>query len=266
MSIRKNENGSRFVEMVVDVPGTPEEVWAAIATGPGISCWFTPTSVEERVGGTITFELGPDMASSGQITTWDPPHRLDYEEREWMEGAPPLATEVHIEAKGGGVCVMRMVHSLFASGDDWDDQLESMENGWPPFFVILQEYMKHYRSLACTSVRLMAKSSESEPCTWEKIQAAFGLEALVIDQPFQSRSSAGVSLGGNVMQLGTAQCPHQAMLRLDQPGPGFVTLGAFSWGGEVLASASFYFYGDEASAMAAARETQWKAWFAQSIH
>jgi uncharacterized protein YndB with AHSA1/START domain len=262
MSIRKNENGSRFVEMVVEVPGTPEEVWTAIATGPGISCWFTPTTVEERAGGTITFELGPDMASSGQITDWSPPHRLAYEERDWMEGAPPLATEVHIESKGGGVCVMRMVHSLFASGEDWDEQLESMENGWPPFFVILQEYMTHYRNQPCTSVRLMAKSSEPEPQTWERLKAAFGLDALVIGQPFQSKPSAGVGVGGSVMQLGTAQCPHQAMLRLVQPGPGFVTMGAYSWGGDVLASASFYFYGDEASVMAAEAQKEWEVWFA----
>ncbi len=263
MSVRKSDDGSRYVEMNVEVPGTPEEVWAAIATGPGISCWFTPTTVEGQAGGMITFELGPDMVSSGQITDWSPPHRLAYEERDWMEGAPPLATEVRIEAKEGGVCVMRMVHSLFASGEDWDDQLESMENGWPPFFVILQEYMTHYRNLPCTSVRLMAKSSEPEPQTWVRLQAAFGLEGLEIDQPFQSLVSATVRLGGSVMQLGTAQCPHQAMLRLDRPGPGFVTMGAYTWGGEVLASASFYFYGEEASVMASAEQGRWEAWFVE---
>ena len=84
MSVQKGADGQRYVAMRVEVPGTPEEVWAAIATGPGISCWFTPTTVEERVGGTITFELGPDMASSGEITTWSPPTRLGYVERDWM--------------------------------------------------------------------------------------------------------------------------------------------------------------------------------------
>jgi len=263
MPVKKGPDASRFVEMVVEVPGTPEAVWAAMATGPGISCWFTPTTVEERVGGTITFELGPGMESSGQITTWEPPCQLAYEERDWMEGAPPLATEVHIEAKDGGVCVMRMVHSLFASGGDWDDQLESMENGWPPFLTILREYMEHYRNLPCTSARLLAKSLQPEADTWDRLQAAFGLEGLAIDQPFQSIPSAGVRLGGSVMQLGTAQCPHQAMLRLDEPGQGFVTLGAYTWGGEVLASASFYFYGDEASAMATTAQKEWEVWFAE---
>lgn len=265
MSVRKSQDGTRFVEMIVEVPGTPEEVWAAIATGPGISCWFTPTTVEERAGGTIVFELGPGMESSGQITTWAPPCQLVYEERDWMAGAPPLATQVHIEAKDGGVCVMRMVHSLFASSEEWDEQLESMEGGWPPFFTILQAYMAHYRNLPCTSVRLMAKSTDPEPRAWEKLQAAFGLNGLVIAEPFQSLSSAGVSLGGSVMQLGTTQCPHQAMLRLDRPGRGFATLGAHTWGGDVLAMASFYFYGTEASAEAKAAEKEWETWFARQF-
>lgn len=260
--VKTSDDGSRFVEMTVEVPGTPEEVWAAMATGPGISCWFTSTRVEEREGGAIVFELGPGMESAGEITTWSPPEVLAYEERDWMAGAPPLATEVRVEAKGGGVCVVRMVHSLFASGEDWDEQLESMESGWPPFFVILQEYMRHYRGLACTSVRLMAKSAEAEPRTWELLQAAFGLDALAVGGSFASASSARVRLGGSVMALGTAACPHQAMLRLEGPGQGFVTLGAYTWGGEVLASASFYFYGDDASAMAKAAQPEWEAWFA----
>lgn len=56
------------------------------------------------------------------------------------------------------------------------------------------------------------------------------------------------------------------MLRLDQPGPGFVTMGAFSWGGDVLASASFYFYGDAASAMAEERQAGWEAWYKELFH
>src|SRR3990170_123319 len=51
MPVKKDASGRRSVEAEVEVPGTPEEVWQAIATGPGISSWFVPTRVEERVGG-----------------------------------------------------------------------------------------------------------------------------------------------------------------------------------------------------------------------
>ncbi len=41
-------------------------------------------------------------------------------------------------ARSGSTCLVRMVHSLFASGDDWDDQLEGFEGGWPSLFEILR--------------------------------------------------------------------------------------------------------------------------------
>ena len=38
MSVKKEASGRRSIQVEVEVPGTPEEVWQAIATGPGISC------------------------------------------------------------------------------------------------------------------------------------------------------------------------------------------------------------------------------------
>ena len=35
MSVKKEASGRRSVQFEVEVPGTPEEVWQAIATGPG---------------------------------------------------------------------------------------------------------------------------------------------------------------------------------------------------------------------------------------
>ena len=43
MSVKQEANGRRSVQVEFEVPGTPEEVWQAIATGPGISSWFVPT-------------------------------------------------------------------------------------------------------------------------------------------------------------------------------------------------------------------------------
>ena len=40
----------RKIEVEVEVPGTPEQVWEAIATGPGIAAWFAPADFEQRVG------------------------------------------------------------------------------------------------------------------------------------------------------------------------------------------------------------------------
>jgi uncharacterized protein YndB with AHSA1/START domain len=63
MPLKKDDSGRRWVEMEFLVPGTPEQVWHAIATGPGMSSWFTPTKVDEHVGGAIAFDFGDETAA-----------------------------------------------------------------------------------------------------------------------------------------------------------------------------------------------------------
>ena len=59
------------------MPGTPEQVWAAIATGPGISAWLHHTEVEEREGGgRYAFHMGAGLNESGVVSGWDPPRRF----------------------------------------------------------------------------------------------------------------------------------------------------------------------------------------------
>src|SRR3954468_12135322 len=105
MSVHKDESGRRWVQVEVEVPGTPDEVWQAIATGPGISSWFVPTQLEERVGGAITLSFGPGMDSSSTITAWEPPHRFVAENpSEENSSMPPMATEWTVAAQNGGTC------------------------------------------------------------------------------------------------------------------------------------------------------------------
>src|SRR6266851_1617145 len=153
MSMKKEENGRRSVQIEVEVPGTPEEVWQAIATGPGVSSWFVPTDIEGREGGAVTAHFGPGMDSSAAIHSWEPPHRFTAESN-MGPNAPPLATEWIVEARAGGTCVVRVVHSLFADSDDWDNQLESTESGWPAFFRILRLYLTHFRGQPCSTFQV----------------------------------------------------------------------------------------------------------------
>ena len=143
MSVKKEANGRRSVQVEVEVPGTPEQVWQAIATGPGVGAWFVPTEIDGRIGGTETTHFGGGMDSVSTITEWDPPHRFT-KEGSWGENSPTVATEWIVEARGGGTCMVRVVHSLFAETDDWDDQLTGVESGWPSFFRILRLYLEHF--------------------------------------------------------------------------------------------------------------------------
>jgi hypothetical protein len=75
--IKKTDSPAmRSVEVAIDVPGTPKEVWRAIATGPGFTAWFVPTRIEERGGGAVAFEMAPGMESKGIVKVWEPPPPL----------------------------------------------------------------------------------------------------------------------------------------------------------------------------------------------
>jgi uncharacterized protein YndB with AHSA1/START domain len=263
MSVKKEASGRRSVQVEVEVPGTPEEVWQAIATGPGISSWFVPTEFEERDGKPVAVKLnfGPGMESSSAVTAWDPPRRFAAEAPGWMPGSPVIADEWTVEARGGGMCVVRIVHSLFAETDDWDNQLEGTESGWPGYFRILRIYLTHFRGQRSAMMQFMAPAAGTEAEAWETLTAALGLKGVSAGQRWTTATTApaGVpQLGGVVEHV--SQSPYNALVRLDKPGPGAAALGAVNFGGQSMVTLSFYFYGDQAAATIARETPLWEAW------
>src|SRR5262249_8648956 len=130
MSVKKDPSRRRSGQGEGEVPGKPEEVWGASGTGPGTSSWIVPTRRQGRQGGEQVCTFGPGMDSTSKILEWQPPKRFAAESDMGMPGAPRMATEWTVEARAGGTCLVRVVHSLFASTDDWDNQLKGVEEGW----------------------------------------------------------------------------------------------------------------------------------------
>ena len=172
MSVKKEANGSRSVQVEVEVPGTPEQVWQAIATGPGVGAWFVPTESDGRIGGTVTNHFGGGIDSESTITEWDAPRRFT-KEGDWGPNSPTVATEWTVEARGGGMCMVRVVHSLFSETDDWDNQLTGVESGWPSFFRILRLYLEHFPGQPSSQIQLLAMPAASG--AWEKLAGALNL-------------------------------------------------------------------------------------------
>ena len=264
MPLKKEESGRRSVQVEVEVPGTPEQVWQAIATGPGVSSWFVPTQVEERDGRpvTITAQFGPGMDSVATVTAWEPPHRFVAESQDLGPNAPPIATEWTVEARSGGTCVVRVVHSLFASSDDWDDQLVGFEFGWPKFFLLLRLYLTHFGGQSCSAFRVMGVSPEPEAKAWEALTGPLGLAGAGMGQRWST--TPGVpQLAGLVERTSEDERNNSLLLRLDEPAPGIVSLFAHTMGGKAYLMIDFYLYGDRAAAAAARDEPLWRAWMSE---
>jgi len=255
MSVKKEANGRRSVQVEVEVPGTPEQVWQAIATGPGVGAWFVPTEVDGRVGGTVTHHFGGGMDADSTITEWDAPHRF-VKEGSLGPNAPTMATEWIVEARSGGKCMVRVVHSLFADTDDWDDQLTGVESGWPPFFRILRLYLEHFAGQPSSQIQLMAMPEASG--AWEKLAGALNLAGAT---PGERRDAGDGAppLSGIVDSVNAAGNPH-ALLRVDRPAPGAVFATACPIGAKAWVTVSLYLYGDKAAAVVARDQSVWTAW------
>jgi uncharacterized protein YndB with AHSA1/START domain len=260
MSVKKEPSGRRSVQVEVEVPGTPEEVWKAIATGPGISSWFVPTVFEEQDGKPVAVkvELGPGMEATSAVTAWEPPQKWAAQSDGWVPGMPPIAHEWSVEARRGGICIVRIVQSLFASTDDWDNQLESAAHGWPGFLRTLRIYLTHFRGQRSAMMKWMAPAAGTEAEAWEALTTALGLKGMSVGQRWTA--PADVPALSGVVEYVT-QSPYDALLRLDKPGPGVAALGTVNFGGPIMVAMNLYLYGDRASGTLTHETPLWDAWF-----
>lgn len=264
MSVKKDASGRRSIQVEVEVPGTPEEVWRAIATGPGISAWFVPTKSDEREGGQIVCNFGPGMDCPAKITAWQAPKRFVAEGDMGGPGSPTMASEWSVEARGGGVCVVRVVNSLFATTDDWDNQLDGLEQGWPTYFRILRMYLTNFKGKPCSAMQFVGFSSEPEAKAWEKLGGSLGLLRLAEGQSWNT--PAGVPrMAGVVESLGKGSHANTVLFRLSEPAPGSAYIGAFSCGGMVMACMSVYLYGDQARPAVTRDESTWQKWIGEKF-
>lgn len=264
MPIKQDDTGKRWVEMDLIVPGTPEQVWRAMATGPGNTAWFTRTEIEERVGGTLRFDMGAHGISTGEITTWQQPERFGYVEREWSEGAPPVATEVTITARSGGRCVVRMVHSLFTSSDAWDDQVEGFEGGWPGFFEVLRVYLAHFTGRKAATFIAMVGVQPDQQAVWQRLTDALGLAgANVGDRRAAPADTPG--LAGVVEHVRQDGKQRVLVMRLDTPSPGIALIGTYGMADRTNASVCLFLYGDDADAAVASIKPNWENWLRATL-
>lgn len=254
------DDKDRRIELEVEVPGTPDQVWDAIATGPGISAWMHPAELEERKGGRFAYDMGSGMKGSGRVTGWDPPRRFAQEE-EWAPAdgaAARLATEWTVEARSGGTCVVRMVMSGFGSGAGWDEEVGGMTEGMGAALEILRLYMTHFPGRHGAWIRAFGTVPGSGDRRWKALAGALGLADAAEGQPVTA-SGAGVPALAGVVEWVIDERRHRGvLLRIDEPAPGLAHVLVYGDAGWATLQACVY--GDEAAAIAAREEPAWRDW------
>jgi uncharacterized protein YndB with AHSA1/START domain len=247
------------LEFSVEVPGTPEQVWQAIATAQGMSAWFLPTEMEERQGGSLHFSMGPEMGSDGQVTEWEPPHRLVYEE-DWAalmgkdpDALSPLTSEFLVEARSGGTCVVRVTTSGFGTGADWESEFwEGMAPGWMPFFDNLRLYLARFPGQQATTLEATASHPGDAASLWATLRDSLGI----------GEEGAAVELRGTT---GTVEriTERQTLVRLTAPVPGMLNVYTHDAGDHrAIAGVRAYLFSRDAADYVQREEPAWQAWLA----
>jgi uncharacterized protein YndB with AHSA1/START domain len=252
-------DNERSIELEVEVAGTPEEVWRAIATGPGISSWYVPHTVEEREGGAAnaSFGPGPEMQIAGRVAAWEPPRRVVFDGGEGVDG---LAFEWLVEARDGGACVVRLVNSGFGSGDDWDGQHDAMSEGWQLFLLNLKLHLEHFRGQSATALLPMAMWAGPRDQTWVAVTSRLGLPPHpAIGDRVRTSAADAPTLAGTVVDV----APWRLALLVDEPAQGTAFIAAEGAGDEVGVSIWSYLYGDAGAAAARRDEPRWAAWLTE---
>ncbi|MEV8633618.1 SRPBCC domain-containing protein [Streptosporangium sp. NPDC051023] len=167
------------VRKEIELDATPEQVWQAIATGPGIDSWFMGRSeIEPGEGGSTRLTVG-GHTEEATVTAWEPLKQFAYRTGEGDDGSF-MAIEWLIEGRDQASTVLRLVQNGFLSGD-WETEYEAMKSGWDLYLHTLGAYLAHFPGRTGKSVSTMRLQAAGQERAWEAIKDALGLAGTVTE-------------------------------------------------------------------------------------
>jgi uncharacterized protein YndB with AHSA1/START domain len=147
---------TRSHETRIELDASVEDVWKYLTDPASIARWFAPNmTVSPGVGGYVLADWGMGLAWKTAIEVWEPNKHLRLTEtRERVmtsspieEPLPPcrLLEDFYLEA-GGGTTVLRLVHSGFGTGPEWDGEYEGTRGGWTTCFLRMKHGLELHRN------------------------------------------------------------------------------------------------------------------------
>ena len=198
-----NKNNTRDIELSVELDASPEDVFRAVTDGTELAKWLAPeargTAPEGGKKGSIWISWGEGMSVEHEIEIFDAPKHVRHPSGKNAETKAPLYADWSIEARGGGKTTLRLVHSGFSVGADWDNEFESHARGWKLMLENLREYFARHKHEAALHVPLMSKVEASHKAIWTTLLGKLGLSASAkVGDPFRFTTPKGEVLTGVV--------------------------------------------------------------------
>lgn len=243
----------------IEVPGTPDEVWRAIATGPGHAAWLFPADIDPGEGGAMVIHRQPyGDAAHATVAAWEPPHRFGYQEPIGSD-ATPLTTEFLVEARGGGSCVVRVVSGFHHDGEGWEDLIEGAGEGWRMSLIVLRAYLTHFAGRPASNLDVtvgLDRPATDRARASAVLMDLLGLTGLAAKAAFRTPAGAP-DLAGAVEHVSEGY----VLLRAVEPYPALYAISCFPMadGAPLAANLLARWYGTPAAIVERER-VKWQTW------
>ncbi|MFC6018459.1 SRPBCC domain-containing protein [Plantactinospora solaniradicis] len=163
----------------IELDATPEQVWEAIATGPGVDSWFMGrTEVTPGEGSRGSFTIA-GTTEEMTVTGWEPAKRFAYRSDPGPDDAF-MAMEWLIEGRDQGSTVLRLVQSGVL-GDNWETEYEAMQVGWNMYLSTLAAYLTHFPGRSGAPVAAYRPGAGEPDRVWTAVASAFGITGPVTE-------------------------------------------------------------------------------------
>jgi uncharacterized protein YndB with AHSA1/START domain len=239
-----------------EIAAPPAEVWKAITDAESLANWFPfEARVEPGPGGKIVLRWGPELECVCRVEVWEPERHL---RTTWMEkpatakeGGPgallPLAVDWRIEGRKGST-ILRLVHSGFEAGKEWDEYYDGTRRGWEFELRSLQLYLGRHRGERRTVTWVRRPTSCSVEEAWDRVTGPRGLRLPtplpVAGLRMTLTTAAGDKFAGEVL---ACERPADLAMSLDSFGGALLRYGHETCFGRPEAQIWLYTWGVPAS-------------------
>lgn len=158
----------------IEVDSTPEEVWEAIATGPGVDGWLMGRNqIEPREGGKIRTAMRGSVQEA-TVVAWEPPTRFASRTPEGPDGSFH-AFDYTVERREMANTLVHWVHSGVL-GENWEAEYGGLSEGDPMYFDKLRVYLTYFRGRRATPVEVFGPAIADRDKAWELLFRGLGLD------------------------------------------------------------------------------------------
>lgn len=204
MNPSEGSRATRVIETEIEIDAPVGAVWKALTDAEELTRWFPlSASVSPGKDGTIAMAWGQEYQAKAKIEIWEPNERLrmvfplsgaSREEDSSGESAssePQLSDEsIGRNSKGipmiqewtfetrAGKTLVRLVHSGFGAGEDWQDEIyEGTRRGWAFELRGLRHYLENHPGTRRDTVWVQMYHGLPTGEAWSRLMSPRGLLA-----------------------------------------------------------------------------------------